>query len=141
MRPPIWIGGNSRQARRRVARYGDGWTPFPAPRSLSATAKTPPLETVEDLAVMLDELWRFVDEEGRARSDIDVAFSTPAGGRLDDRFDPDAHRVGVDQLAKLGVTWVGVSVPGGSLSTVPRGIGALRGIGDCLVSVLTSTTG
>ena len=29
--PPIWIGGNSRLSRRRVARYGDGWTPFPAP--------------------------------------------------------------------------------------------------------------
>ena len=27
--PPIWIGGNSRMSRRRVARYGDGWSPFP----------------------------------------------------------------------------------------------------------------
>jgi probable F420-dependent oxidoreductase len=120
--PPIWIGGNSRQARRRVARYGDGWTPFPAAKSLSATAKTPPLETVEDLAVMLDELWRLVDEEGRARSDIDVAFSTPAGGRLDDRFDADAHRAGLDQLAELGVTWAGVSVPGASLSQSLEGL-------------------
>ncbi len=48
--PPIWIGGNSRLSRRRVARYGDGWTPFPAPRTLSTTTKTPPLETVEDLS-------------------------------------------------------------------------------------------
>ena len=39
---PIWIGGNSRLSRRRVARYGDGWTPFPAPRTLASTAKTPP---------------------------------------------------------------------------------------------------
>ena len=63
--PPLWIGGNSRQSRRRVARYGDGWTPFPAPRVMSKTTKTPPLETVEDLAAMLDELWRYVDEAGR----------------------------------------------------------------------------
>src|ERR1700730_484766 len=88
--PPIWIGGNSRQSRRRVARYGDGWTPFPAPRSLPGTTKPPPLESVEDLTVMLDELWQFLDEEGRARSDIDVAFSTPAGGRLDEGFDAEA---------------------------------------------------
>ncbi|OOK71142.1 putative F420-dependent oxidoreductase family domain protein [Mycobacterium kansasii] len=27
--PPIWIGGNTRAARRRVAHYGDGWCPFP----------------------------------------------------------------------------------------------------------------
>ena len=26
--PPIWIGGNSRPAMRRVARHGDGWIPY-----------------------------------------------------------------------------------------------------------------
>jgi len=120
--PPIWIGGNSTLSRRRVARYGDGWTPFPAPRSLSTTTKTPPLETVEDLSAMLDGLWQFVDEEGRDRSDIDVAFSTPAGGRLDDGFDADAHMAALDELAKLGVTWVGVSVPGSSLAQSLEGL-------------------
>ena len=29
--PPIWIGGNSGQARQRAAERGDGWCPFPAP--------------------------------------------------------------------------------------------------------------
>jgi probable F420-dependent oxidoreductase len=120
--PPIWIGGNSRLSRRRVARYGDGWTPFPAPRTLSATAKTPPLETVEDLSAMLDELWVYVDEAGRARSEIDVAFSTPAGGRLGEGFDADAHLEALDELASLGVTWAGVSVPGGSLAESLEGL-------------------
>ena len=120
--PPIWIGGNSRLSRQRVARYGDGWSPFPAPRSLSATTKTPPLETVDDLAVMLDELWRFVEEEGRSPSDIDVAFSTAAGGRLGENFDADTHRPALDELASLGVTWVGVSVPGASLAQALDGL-------------------
>ena len=62
--PPIWIGGNSRLSRRRVARYGDGWSPFPAPPQLATTAKTPALETVQDLAAMLDELWGYVDDAG-----------------------------------------------------------------------------
>jgi alkanesulfonate monooxygenase SsuD/methylene tetrahydromethanopterin reductase-like flavin-dependent oxidoreductase (luciferase family) len=30
--PPIWIGGNTGAARRRVAAYGDGWCPFPPRR-------------------------------------------------------------------------------------------------------------
>jgi alkanesulfonate monooxygenase SsuD/methylene tetrahydromethanopterin reductase-like flavin-dependent oxidoreductase (luciferase family) len=120
--PPIWIGGNSRLSRRRVARYGDGWTPFPAPRTLSTTTKTPPLETVEDLSAMLEDLWRFLDEEGRDRSSIDVAFSTPAGGSLDDGFNADAHLAALDELASLGVTWVGVSVPGASLAQSLEGL-------------------
>jgi len=120
--PPIWIGGNSRLSRRRVARYGDGWTPFPAPRTLSTTTKTPPLETVEDLSAMLDDLWQYLDEEGRERSSIDVAFSTPAGGSLDDDFNADAHLAALDELASLGVTWVGVSVPGASLAQSLEGL-------------------
>jgi len=120
--PPIWIGGNSQLSRRRVARYVDGWTPFLAPRSLSATTKTPPLGTVEDLAAMLDELWQFVDAEGRARSDIDVAFGTTAGGSVDEDFDADAHMAALDELERLGVSWVGVSVPGASLSQSLEGL-------------------
>ncbi len=116
-RPPLWIGGNSRMSRRRVARYGDGWTPFPAPRGVSQTTKTPPLETVDDLARMLDELWSFVDEAGRDRSEIDVAFGTPDGGPPgSERFDPGAHAAGMEALSHLGVTWGHTGVPGDSLA-------------------------
>ncbi len=116
-RVPIWIGGNSRRARRRVAEAGDGWNPFPAPATLARTAKTPVLETAEDLAGMLDDLWRQVEDAGRDPASIDVAFGTRAGGRVgSSRFDADAHRAGLDELAGLGVTWNGVGVPGDSLA-------------------------
>jgi len=115
--PPIWIGGNSRLSRRRVARYGDGWSPFPAPPGLATTAKTPALETVQDLAVMLDELWRYVDDANRDPSEIDVSFGTSAGGDPSrDDFDADARLEAHDELAALGVTWCGLGVPGDSLS-------------------------
>ena len=115
-RVPLWIGGNSRLARRRVATVGDGWVPFPAPRMLATTAQTPPLETIDDLAEMLDHLWRQVDDAGRDRHEIDVSFGTSAGGSpADDDFDADAHLEGLADLAALGVTWSGVAVPGDSL--------------------------
>ncbi len=115
--PPLWIGGNSQRSRRRVARYGDGWTPFPAPRTMSRTTKTAPLETVADLAGMLDELWRFVDEAGRDRSEIDIAFATPDGGTAGSNpFDPAAQLSGLAGLADIGVTWAHTSVPGDSLA-------------------------
>ncbi|MDG2026759.1 MAG: LLM class F420-dependent oxidoreductase [Acidimicrobiales bacterium] len=113
---PIWIGGNSKLSRRRVAQKADGWVPFPAPRGMATTAKTPALETVEDLAAMLDDLWQLVDEAGRDRSDLDVSFGTSAGGSpAADGFNADAHLSGLDELASLGVTWSGVSAPGDSI--------------------------
>lgn len=114
--PPVWIGGNSRLSRRRVATYGQGWKPFHAPRGLASTAKTPPLEGPEDLAAMLDELWRWVDEAGRDRSEIDVSFGTGAGGVPGQPgFDASARLEALDALAAIGVTWVDVGIPGDSL--------------------------
>jgi probable F420-dependent oxidoreductase len=116
VRVPIWIGGNSQRARQRVADVGDGWNPFPSPPELARTPKTPVLQTVDDLAGMLDDLWRRVDGAGRDRASIDVAFGTPAGGAPgDEGFDAEAHRVGLDELAALGVTWNGVGLPSDSL--------------------------
>lgn len=115
-RVPLWIGGNSKLSRRRVAEVADGWVPFPAPRALAHTTKTPPLETPEDLAQMLDYLWQHVDRAGRNRSEIDVCFGTSAGGSLtDDTFDADAHIAGLTELAALGVTWASATVPGDSI--------------------------
>ena len=130
--PPLWIGGNSRQSRRRVARYGDGWSPFPARRGMSQTTKTAPLETVEDLGEMLEELWRFVDEENRDRADIDIAFGTTEGGALGGgSFRPDAHLAGLERLTALGVTWAPTSVPGDSLS---HALDALHQYGESVIA-------
>ena len=116
-RVPIWIGGNSRLSRRRVAEKADGWVPFPAPRTLARTTKTPALETPEDLAEMLDYLWRHVDEQGRDRSEIDVCFGSDAGGSpASDFFDADAQIEGLASLGALGVTWASVTVTGDSIN-------------------------
>jgi probable F420-dependent oxidoreductase len=129
--PPIWIGGNSRQSRRRVARFGNGWNPFPAPRGLARTTKTPPLESVDDLRPMLDELWQYVDEAGRDRAVIDVSFGTNAGGDPGrESFDGDAQLEAAAELAELGVTWSGIGVPGDSL---PHALEALQRFGELVI--------
>jgi probable F420-dependent oxidoreductase len=129
--PPIWIGGNSRLSRRRVARYGNGWSPFPAPRALAQTTKSAPLETVEDLRPMLDELWQFVEEGGRDRAGIDVSFGSGAGGDPGrETFNPQAQLDAVGELAELGVTWSGVGVPGDS---VDHAIETLQRFGEWVV--------
>jgi probable F420-dependent oxidoreductase len=119
---PIWIGGNSALTRRRVAAQGDGWNPFPAPAGLAQTARTVPIEGLDDLAPMLDHLWRHVDEAGRDRSTIDVAFTTGLPGPAADDFGAGAHLDALDRMAALGITWNSVDVPGGSLDAAVEAI-------------------
>ncbi|HEY3841834.1 MAG TPA: LLM class F420-dependent oxidoreductase [Acidimicrobiales bacterium] len=130
--PPIWIGGNSRLSRRRVARYGDGWSPFPAPRQLAQTAKSARLETIDDLRPMLDELWQFMEEAGRDPATIDVSFGSGAGGDPgSERFNPAAQLEAVAALRGLGVTWSGVGVPGDSLD---HAVEALQRFGESVIT-------
>jgi probable F420-dependent oxidoreductase len=115
--PPIWIGGNTAAARRRVAVHGDGWCPFPAPAMLAQTARTASLESVEGLADGIDDLKRRLDSAGRDWSTIDITFTNIGGGNpADVDFNADAYLSALEKLAAVGVTWVQVTVPGDSLA-------------------------
>jgi probable F420-dependent oxidoreductase len=67
--PPIWIGGHSRPALRRVARHGDGWHPVGANPAV-------PLRPAE-LRASLDELFRLTEAEGRDPSALTISFKAP----------------------------------------------------------------
>ena len=130
--PPIWIGGNSQRARQRVAEQGQGWIPFPANQTLSKTARTTPLETLEDLRVGLEDLWRRLEAVGRERSEVDVHFACHAGGTPGSSgFDAGAHSAGLAELESLGVGWVGIGVPARS---VEASIEALQRYGEDVIA-------
>ena len=132
-RIPIWIGGNSRLSRRRAATVGDGWVPFPAPRGLAATARTVPLETLDDLSALLDDFWRQTESIDRDPAEIDVSFTTLSGGSPGDAdFNPDAHLEDLDHLAGLGVTWCAAHIPADSL---PHSLEALARYGESVIAV------
>jgi probable F420-dependent oxidoreductase len=67
--PPIWIGGHSAPALRRVARYGDGWHPVGA----TAASPLPPEEMREKLATIA----RLMEQEGRDFSKLEVSYKAP----------------------------------------------------------------
>lgn len=119
---PIWIGGNSARTRRRVAEHGDGWNPFRASPTLAQTAKTKPLETIDDLATMIEHLDREAEAAGRDPRTIDIAFSTGHAGPSDPSFRGEEHLVALDGMAKLGVTWNSVGVAGDSLARAIEGL-------------------
>ncbi|HKP40308.1 LLM class F420-dependent oxidoreductase [Mycobacterium sp.] len=116
--PPIWIGGNTAAARRRVTVHGDGWCPFPAPAVLAQTARTAEMSS-DILGEGIDDLRRRLETEGRDPSTIDISFTNAEGGSPgDDAFNADAYLSGVEKLAALGVTWLQVGLPGDSLTHV-----------------------
>jgi probable F420-dependent oxidoreductase len=115
--PPIWIGGNTTAARQRVAQYGDGWCPFPAPPQLAQTSGTAAIDSVQRLTECIDDLRRRCDAEGRDWSKIDITFANFEGGSpASDEFNADAYLGGLEKLEALGVTWVSVGLPGDSLA-------------------------
>src|SRR5437588_3498288 len=90
--PPIWIGGNTSASRQRVARYGDGWCPFPAPVRLAQTAGTAVLDSVQRLSDGIEDLRRRCDAAGRDWEAIDVTFINFDGGSPGrDEFNADAY--------------------------------------------------
>ncbi len=67
--PPIWVGGHSKAALRRVARLGDGWHPVGAN---PAVPLRPP-----ELRALLDELHRLAEAEGRDFSTLTISYKAP----------------------------------------------------------------
>ena len=67
--PPIWIGGHSRAALRRVACHGDGWHPVGANVAV-------PLRPAE-LAPLVSELKQRMEAEGRDFDALDLSFKAP----------------------------------------------------------------
>ena len=67
--PSIWVGGHSKLALRRVARFGDGWHPVGANPAV-------PLRPAE-LRASLDELYRLTEAEKRDPSKLTISFKAP----------------------------------------------------------------
>lgn len=115
-RIPVWIGGNSRRAIRRVVDLGDGWLPMPAPAKASKTLRTPGIENLADLRDRLGYLREYAESVGRTEP-VDVTFmprglSMFSGGALD----ADAIVEDLAEQTDAGVTGVTVALPAGTRS-------------------------
>jgi probable F420-dependent oxidoreductase len=106
---PIWIGGNSKLTRRRVAEQAQGWMPMPNPPAVARTTRTPELGSNADLAAMLTYLREHAAAVGRTEP-VDVMFMSSAGGQPGDAdFDAGARLDDLAEQADLGVTWNAVN--------------------------------
>ena len=67
--PPIWVGGHSKAALRRTARFGNGWHPVGA----IAASPLPP----EEMTAHLETLKRMTEAEGRDFSALTISYKAP----------------------------------------------------------------
>ena len=92
---PVWIGGNSKLSRRRVAEKAQGWMPMPNPASLASRRRSAHLETLDELAEMIAYLRDHAVSVGRTEPidikymDIEVGGGGLAG--LERRPPPGEH--------------------------------------------------
>jgi probable F420-dependent oxidoreductase len=110
--PPIWIGGNSNRAIRRAVELADGWNPMPSPARASRMLRTPPIESLDDLARRIGDL-RAASEKAGREVPPEVIF-TPIGFDMFSGEFPSADQL-VDDIAAnadIGVAAVTVMLPG-----------------------------
>jgi probable F420-dependent oxidoreductase len=107
--PPLWVGGNSRKARERVAAYGQGWAPLITEPAASATTRTALIDSVEALGEAIGDLKRRVEEAGRDPASIDVQVQWRAGSTIE--ADPGETLGNIEALGKAGVTWLCLNPP------------------------------
>jgi probable F420-dependent oxidoreductase len=103
--PPIWVGGESRRALQRTARYANGWYPI-------ASNPQFPMAAPEQLQAGIERLAAFAEVEGRSLNEFDIVYRVhdhslqPTGGSERRPFHGPADKIAADsgQFEALGVT-------------------------------------
>ena len=114
--PPLWIGGESPAALRRVARLGNGWYPI-------GTNPQHPLDTLSRMRAGIERMRRLVAEAGRDPAQIAVACRIQRHGPQAPAFADNGERrlfsggpaevIGdFRAFAELGVTAIDLSFVG-----------------------------
>ncbi len=83
--PPLWIGGESPPALRRVARLGDGWYPI-------GTNPQHPLDTLPRFRAGIERMRRLVAENGRDPKQIAIAYRVQRHGTAIPALADDGER-------------------------------------------------
>jgi probable F420-dependent oxidoreductase len=127
--PPLWVGGNARVVRRRVAAWADGWAPLLGGPTLLNTARTPSLGSDEDLAAMIREIKGWMEEAGRDPSKLDVACGSMTPLPEDASVQQQLDQLG--ELGEMGITWTGARI---ARRPFPEMLDAMRRYGDEVIS-------
>jgi probable F420-dependent oxidoreductase len=108
--PPIWIGGGSGKALERAALHGDGWSPFFAAPTMSASNRETGIHTIEQLGESIARVHDVRAANGRA-GPFDIAIGSKTKLVMGDADSAAKYVDSVAELASVGVTWTMIELP------------------------------
>lgn len=105
--PPLWLGGNAKVVRDRIAQWGNGWAPLTLGGSISGkVSRTAPIPDLDHFSRQIVEIKEKMAELGRDPATLDVAAP---GIRMLKPTDPlEEKQAHVSELVEAGVTWTSV---------------------------------
>jgi probable F420-dependent oxidoreductase len=107
--PPLYIGGNSKRALRRVAEMADGWNPFFTSEGVSSTARTTSMTSDLDLAEGIAYMREHCEKIGRETlPDVFLASVTKPG----EEWNAQAIIDKLGRFKEMGVIGAGASIDG-----------------------------
>jgi probable F420-dependent oxidoreductase len=109
---PIWIGGNSKLARRRVAKSAQAWMPMGGTAELAQTTRTAHIGSLDTLRAMIAEVKDLAGDRG-ATLDFVGQYPDPDLSSNPTR-DVARHREVFARQAEAGITWMVVGASHGT---------------------------
>jgi len=100
---PIWIGGNSKLSRRRVATKAQGWMPMSGPPEMAATTRTAHLGSLDDIAAAIRDVKEMA---GDRAGELDFMVLYTDDSILQPGVDVERHREALGRIRDAGATWV-----------------------------------
>lgn len=130
--PRLWVGGNSRIARDRVARWADGWAPMlGGGEVLARTTRTRAIASDDELVSMIRDLGRRLEANGRSLADVDVLALSLTG--LYTPGAPEEYLDTLGRMAEIGVTWTPAH-SGGRGASFRAALDGLRQFGEDVIA-------
>jgi probable F420-dependent oxidoreductase len=127
--PPIWIGGNSKAARRRVVAHGNGWAPIIAPPEMASSMRSQTIADANEFERAVDELREQLVAAGRDPYSVDIQVYLPCID-ITDGAAVQRLREQAQDLERRGATWANVQV---DASTPRAAADYIEAFGDLVI--------
>src|SRR2546423_5177473 len=100
---PIWLGGNAKITRRRVATRAQGWMPMTGPPEMASTTRTAHFSGLDDIAAAIRDLKEMA---GDRADELDIMVLYTDESIRDTSRDVERHRDALGRISDIGATWV-----------------------------------